>query len=441
MGMANQQQRSVIGLGLAFALLFAGTAGAMPDETGTTTFENLDTPPFYFKATVDVEVFNPGNSASPLFSATDFTYVYTLTNLLAAPPTGQMNIPVDRLDIGVGSSAVISAATSIDDVPGVAPSNITISATKVVFDFAPAVNPGGDPSDRLVIQSGSGPGDVNATVALSIAFVDDQLVRGPAALPAASFACFDVNKAKIKIKTNEAGKDELKIEKGVIDLGPGDSFDPATEAIKLNVNDGLLVETIPAGSFEQKGSNPKFKFKTGSSVTPAVHVHLNLDKGEWEFKIKKTDLSVFAGATELKSILMVGDVKGEVTVPLTEETKPNKIELKFKRSPKVACIAETPEEEGKRSCLSFVEVTYKTGLPEQEIIQKFSDEIGHPETTFVASDGASATFHTSCSQCLVCGQTDANGLFEITGISDATGKLGQKCGVPDASCGVTPPAP
>ncbi|MFQ5700011.1 MAG: hypothetical protein ACE5IL_17245 [Myxococcota bacterium] len=430
----------------AFSILCAATLAVVPPalaaplESGSVTFQNVSTPPFFFQATVDFQIFGPGDPNSPLPSATDFTYVYVLTNQLAAPPAGQVNVPLDRLEVGLSSAATVSVATSLSDPLGVAPSSIVTSPTKVVFHFdVTPLLPGGAPSDLLVIQSPAGPGDVNATVALS-AFVNDQLIRGPSVPPVANFACFDLNKAELEIKRTKTSKDKFKVEKGVID--PNAPFDPATDVVQLSVNSGLLINTIPAGSFEQKGAKPDFRFKTGSGVTPKIRARLNLKKGEWEYKIDKTDLALFENATTLDLMLMIGDTKGTASVPLTvEEDTLEEQELEFKRSPKVRCQAPPPSDpnDDNRSCLSFIEVTHLPGTPDAEPIEKFSDEIGHPTTDFVASDGTSAMFHTSCSQCLTCGQLDPTGTFEITGISDATGKLATKCGVPDASCGVAPP--
>jgi hypothetical protein len=421
-------------------------------ESGSVTFENLDTPPLYFKATVNYEVFAPGDATSPSPSATDFTYVYSLANQAVAPPAGQVNIPLDRLDVGVGSSANITAASSTG--AGVAPSAIDTSiATKVQFIFlSPFVNPG-QSSNQLIIHSPNGPGDVTATVAFG-GSNDDQLLRGPFSLPQKDFACFGLNKVKILQKKNKTGADQIKLEKGGLSFAAGDSFDPTTDIVKLDLNSGAYTLSIPAGSFERKGAREDFKYATGSGVTPEVRFRINVDKGEWSLRVNKTDVSTLIDATSLDVTLMIGDVKGMDTIPLTVVQDNNKVKhLHFFRKPRLECpklreddssaANDTGSGHGhhRRSCLSSFEVTYHLGQSDQEIIEQFEGQIGHPDTTVSITAGSSATFHTSCSACLQCGQTDASGDFTITGISDATGKMTSSCGGVDPSCDQTPAAP
>lgn len=422
-------------------------------ESGTVVFENLDTPPFYFKATVDYEIFAPGDALSPVPSASDFTYVYTLTNQAATPPAGSFNVPVDRLDVGVGASATVTSANSTG--AGVAPSTIdsTSLASRVQFLFASGINPG-QSSTQLVVQSPNGPGDASSNVAFGT-FIDDRILRAPFALPVKNFACYDVNKVKIEIDKNNAGKDKIEIQKGAVSFSSGDTFDPVSDIVKLDVNSGDFTLSIPAGSFERKGSKVDFKYETGSGVTPQVKFRLNLDKAEWSVKVKKADLSLFLGAASLDVTLMIGDVKGQTAVPLTlKKDDANQQKLSFKRSPRFECPKLRPDDSSaandisglghghhKRSCLSSFTVTYKLGLPDQEIVPLFGSDIGHPETTVITAAGPSATFHTSCSQCLQCGQTDVSGDFTITELSDATGKMTAKCGGVDPSCDITPAQP
>ena len=404
--------RVICSLALASLLCLSWAPGALaaPLETASVSFENLDTPPFYFKATVEIEVYEPGNASSPVFSASDYTYVYRLTNLLAPPPAGQVNIPLDIFEIGLGSVSTVSLATSLDDPTGVAPSAITTSETKVSFSFsALPLNPDAI-SDPLILQSSSAPGDVNATVGLS-SFVDNQVARA-AAQP-------------------------------VPELG----YDPATDVVKLDLGDGLFVKTLPAGSFVQKGKKQRFRYKSSDGATPKIHFHLNFKKKEWEFKFAKGDAVPFTAAQNLPIVLTIGGAKGETVVPLYEKSSgPKKTKLRFKRHPRVDCGDDEDSDSHptchigshshhhKRSCLSFLEVVYKAGTADQETLQKFSDDIGHPKTLFVAAEGKSGSFHSSCSQCLTCGQLDDSGLFQITGIVDANGTLASHCGVVDASC-------
>ena len=417
-------------------------------ESGTVIFENADTPPFYFKAAVSYEVFAPGDATSPVPSATDFTYVYTLTNQAATPPAGSFNVPVDRLDVGVGASASVTATTSLG--VGIAPSSIdaTTSASRVQFLFASGINPG-QSSNQLVIQSPNGPGDTGSNVAFGT-FIDGRILRAPFTLPAKDFACYDVNKAEFKIYRNKSGKDKLELQKGAISFAAGDAFDPATDIVKLDLNNGDFVLSIPAGSFERKGSKADYKYETGSGVVPEVKFRLNIDKAEWSVKVKKADFGLFLDAAGMDVTLMIGDVKGRTSVPLTiKEDDGNEQKLEFKRSPRFECPKLRDDDSSaandttghghhKRSCMSSFTVTYRLGQPDQEVIALFGGDIGHPDTAVISSAGPSATFHTSCSVCLSCGQTDASGDFTITGISDATGKMMSQCGGVDPSCDITP---
>ncbi len=268
-------------------------------------------------------------------------------------------------------------------------------------------------------------------------------VDGAPQITTVALDCFGINKVKIKLKGSS--KDKIKIEKGVLALPATKTFDPAADKVTIAV-DGIPF-IISAGSFEKKGEKNDYKYKTGSGVKPKIHARLNFHKAEWSVKIDDVDASAVDNSDGVKIDLILGNVQGTETVTMAEKVEGNgEIELKYKASPKVSCRGvhppEVPDDDPddlKRSCLTFMEVTYHLGLADQEIIQKFADDIGHPETTFVAAGGASATFHTSCSQCLVCGQTDASGDFQVTGLSDVTGKLANKCGVTDASCGTTPP--
>ncbi len=269
-------------------------------------------------------------------------------------------------------------------------------------------------------------------------------VDGAPQITTIAFDCFGINKAMIQLKGDS--KDKIKIKRGVLTMPEGETFDPASDKVTIIV-DGVTT-VIPAGSFEKKGEKNDYRYKTGSGTKPRVHARLNFHKAEWAVKIDDVDAGMVDNNDGVKIDLIIGDTEGTETISMRVLTDNNNLNLLYKANPKLSCrdvrppcIPDDDPDDLKRSCLSFIEVTYKKGCAEEEIITKFSDEIGHPETTFVASDGASVTFHTSCSQCLVCGQIDAGGDFEITGISDATGKMSNKCGVEDASCGSTPPPP
>jgi len=124
-------------------------------------------------------------------------------------------------------------------------------------------------------------------------------------------------------------------------------------------------------------------------------------------------------------------------VPLTVVKGNTKVRhIRFKRNPGPECpklrsdgssaasdVSSLGHGPHKRSCLSPFEVTYHMGRPNQEIIELFGSDIGHPDTVVSVQAGSGATFHTSCSLRLQCGQTDASGNFTLTGLLDSTGKM------------------
>ncbi len=425
---------------------FSNFATAVAVESGSVTFTGAA--PFVFNASVNYDIYAPGDAASPAPSASDYTYVYNVVNnVVSVPPADGLNVPVDRFDLGIGSSSSITNATS--QGAGVVPISIdfTSFSSRVVFKFG-GVAPG-QSSSQLIVHSPSAPGDASSTVIFS-SFTDSQILRAPFALPAKDFACFDINKVEIEIKKNKIANDKLKIQKGAISFNAGEGFDPATDIVKLSLDNGTYMLSIPAGSFEQKGSKADYKYETGSGVSPKVKFRLNIDKGEWNVSIKHTNLATFLNAASLDVTLMIGDTKGQVSLPLTiDEDTASEQELKFKRSPKFSCPklrdddSSIANDEGfghghhKRSCLSAFSATYHLGLADEETISLFGGDIGHPDTTVSITAGSSATFHTSCSACMACGDTDASGNFTITEISDATGKLTTRCGI-DPSCDITP---
>jgi len=433
---------------LASVFVFSGLpnlAVSAAIESGSVSFSSPA--PFVFSANVNYDIYAPGDATSPAPSASDYTYVYTVVNNVITPPAGAFNVPVDRFDLGVGTSASISSATN--QGAGVAPTTTDASiAGNVRFLFGSGIAPGAS-STQLIVHSPSAPGDANSIIGFS-SYLDSQLLRAPFALPVKNFACFDINKIKLKTHKVKIAKDRLKIHKGAISYNVGESFDPATDIVKLSLDNGTYMLSIPAGSFEQKGIRADYKYETGSGVVPRVKFRLNLDKGEWNVSIKDADLSLFAGATNLDVMLMIGDTKGQVLVPLTiHEDNATHQKLKYKRSSKFSCPKMRDDDSSaindtagyghhKRSCLSSLSVTYHLGLADEEVISLFGGNIGHPGATVAIAAGSSATFDTSCSQCLSCGTTDASGNFTITEISDATGKLTTICGGVDPSCDITP---
>ena len=129
--------------------LGAGSAGAAPDVSGSTT---LVEPNGLYTAIKTFEVYSPTNGTNPLPLAGNFTYIYTITNT-----AGSFTCLVGfDLEVPAGS---VTAAGFIPGA-GVAPSGTTVGASVVQWDwFSPTLCPG-QTSEQLFVHSTYGPGTV-----------------------------------------------------------------------------------------------------------------------------------------------------------------------------------------------------------------------------------------------------------------------------------------
>ncbi|RMF95425.1 MAG: hypothetical protein D6727_10755 [Gammaproteobacteria bacterium] len=250
------------------------------------------------------------------------------------------------------------------------------------------------------------------------------------------FDCFAINKVKVEDKPG-ATKDKIKIAKAGFRLDPPNSVDLSTDIVEIRL-DGLVFQ-FPPGSFEQKGSKPDYVFKSASGVKPKVEARLRFDKATWELSVKDGDASLIDNSDGVDVTLMIGDYENTENIVLDAEGE-------FVGVPKRSCrhVTSDSSDDGtpgvnKLSCLSGLSVQHSSGT----IITKTraAAELLHPNTVFVEeATGDMAVIHTSCSQCLRCG--DVVGNFTIVEIEGLPGdKMAQKCGVPDASCSLLPASP
>jgi hypothetical protein len=138
-------------------------APAAPVSDGTVTFNNDDTPPFDFIATLTYRVYEPGDPDNPVDPSsyptvnTDYTYVYTFAN-----DAGSF-VPLDGLDVELREGVTITASGNIDDgnPATVPPSAITVGSTLLGVDFfyASMIYPGSS-SEPFFYTSPFAPGDV-----------------------------------------------------------------------------------------------------------------------------------------------------------------------------------------------------------------------------------------------------------------------------------------
>jgi len=255
------------------------------------------------------------------------------------------------------------------------------------------------------------------------------------------FPCYNVGNIAVKNKSG-ATSDEVKITKSGVQLPVGVNFNPAADDVTVAI-DGL-VTIIPAGSFVQQGSQQDFKYSTASGVTPKVTMRLNFAKGTWEFNYTKGDVSLITTANGVDVTLTVGIYTGtEHVVVVTNNGSSSDSHASHPPSCKPGGGGSDSGTPGinKMSCISSIIVSDPTG----NIITKLRSlaEIGHPETTFTdQTTGEVGIIHTSCSQCLTCGQVWPGGLggaFTILELGGAPGdKMALKCGVADASCDIQP---
>lgn len=256
------------------------------------------------------------------------------------------------------------------------------------------------------------------------------------------FECYGINKVIVDDKTGTT-KDKIKVEKAGFRLAAGDTVDLANDMVQIRV-DGLVFD-FPAGSFVQKGSKPDYVFKSASGVKPQVEARLRFDKKQWELKVEEGDASLIDNSDGVDIALMINGFESTENVLLMPK---NGGKLEYKASPKKNCKLPTDSNSSeealpgtnKLSCLGSLTVEHS---PDGTLITKTTAgaDLLHPNTVFTDdATGDMAIIHTSCSQCLRCG--DVYGNFTIQEISGVPGdKMSRECGVPDASCSLLPTSP
>jgi len=265
------------------------------------------------------------------------------------------------------------------------------------------------------------------------------------------FDCYHVNKVQVKDKTGTT-KDAVKIHKAGLRLDPPNSVDMNTDMVQVRV-DGLTVD-FSMGSFVEKKPGD-WRFKSASGSQPSYKMRINFNKDDWSFEMKNGDVSLIDQSDGVDVALMINGYESEVNVAFTggshgngsgashsgsHGNSRNSCRLPSATHGPGSSDSGTPGS-GKLSCISSMTVEY---IPTGELITKtrLDANIFHPNTVFTETDqGNTATFHTSCSKCLTCGEVAAdNPDFVVVDIQGLPGdKLAQKCGVPDASCAILIP--
>jgi len=255
------------------------------------------------------------------------------------------------------------------------------------------------------------------------------------------FPCYNVGNIAIKNKSGTTN-DEVSISKSGVQLPVGVNFNPAADDVTVQI-DGLTT-VIPAGSFIQQGTKQDFKYSTASGVTPKVTMRLNFDKGTWDYNYGKGDVALITTANGVDVTLTVGIYTGtEHVVVVTNNGSSSDSHASHPPSCKPGGGGSDSGTPGsnKQSCIASITVQD----PSSNLLVKLRSlaEIGHPQTAFVdGTTGEIGIIHTSCSQCLTCGQVwtgGSGGAFTIVELGGSPGdKMALKCGVTNASCSILP---
>ena len=263
------------------------------------------------------------------------------------------------------------------------------------------------------------------------------------------FSCYAVNKVST---TNKSGtnKDKVKVYKAGIRLDLPEMVDMTTDMTQVRIDD--LTIDIPGGAFDDKG-NGKWEYQTASGVIPKIKMKIDFNKATWEFDCTGCDASLIDTSDGIDVCLMINGYESCENVPAGGMSSGGMGHSSghssggkggSNKSCKLASDGGSNTSDsgtpgaGKLSCLASMTVEHAMSGVQIEKT-RVDGTLLHPETVFtdplVSPD--SATFHTSCSKCLQCGDLDSTGKFFIKELVGIPGdKMAQKCGVPDASCGM-----
>ncbi len=258
----------------------------------------------------------------------------------------------------------------------------------------------------------------------------DQISLEPPVVGNIPFDCYAINKVIVK-DVSGTTKDSIKVQKAGVRF-PFANVDMNTAAVQIRI-DGLTFDFAP-GSFVKNPDKLDYLFHSASGATPSVAARLNFDKSQWEIDVTKGDATLIDNSDGVDIALVIDGYESTENVVLTPAGGNR---LVFTRDPKVDCNV---NDDGiKLSCIASLTLQHISG----RIITKTTADgtLFHRDTVFTDDvTGDMAIVHTSCSECLHCG--DVYGNFTIVEMSNAAGdRMAGTCGVTDASCGVIPEIP
>ena len=121
---------------------------------------------------------------------------------------------------------------------------------------------------------------------------------------------FKINKQNGKQNSKKLNADSFKVSKA--ELSDSISFSPDYDAVMLLIDDSWM-ETMTG--FTQSGTKETYKWKnTLSTETGTLSFTLNIEKGQWNFSLSKSNLQELSGYDGFNIKLLVSDYYGEQTI-------------------------------------------------------------------------------------------------------------------------------
>ncbi|MEE8059148.1 MAG: hypothetical protein V3T17_15120 [Pseudomonadales bacterium] len=220
--------------------------------------------------------------------------------------------------------------------------------------------------------------------------------------------CYGVEKVSIR-----DGGGKIKVG---IATGCPDAFDPAQELVELRL-DGETFSFSP-GSFNRIGTSNKYR--AGRIGTPATHAVLNCDEGTFRFSALQADVSQIDNSGGVDITLLLGG-----TLPAAENVVLNETGY-WREDPKKMLFYNNPDAANcgisDAKATNHHEVKCRH-IPSGKIFTFSQSRYNLAQSIFVhdATTGHSAVFDTSMTSILSCGDQDADGNWEIVGISHKDG--------------------
>jgi len=349
---------------------------------------------------------NPENCVPP-----EALIIYTNNTLIVQPPPGvecnaSMALTPEAYVLTISDFSVVKAAAGGTSTSFSAFSFSASFSDQAPEDFAPDADP--------------------------VTFMPncDQISLEPPVVTKDPFDCYAINKVIIK-DVSGTTKDQIKVQKAGVRF-PFANVDMNTAPVQIRI-DGLAFDFAP-GSFVKNPDKLDYVFKSASGVKPSIDARLNFDKSEWQINVTNGDATLIDNSDGVDVALVIDGYESTENVVLTPAGGNR---LVYSLNPKTSC--NTTDDGIKLSCIASLTLQHSSG----RIITKTTAEANlyHRDTVFTDDiTGDMAIVHTSCSECLHCG--DVYGNFTIVEMSNAAGdRMSGVCGDPDASCGAIPEIP